>query len=172
MYEHPSNQKNRPSITASMLKTPITGVDESTTIILNFDKTLHAQAVLTSSLSAASPTQAATIRYRNGNIIIKRELPISQSFTVQYLEKPGSKNVVKEETKDFEYVGTGWHFQADEVARCIRDGKLESEVWSHEKSLLVMSIFDEVGICASSYFLCFTWRIGSSTRWLQIPSRR
>jgi len=36
------------------------------------------------------------------------------------------------------------HFQADEVARCIRDGKLESEVWSHKKYLLEMNIFDEV----------------------------
>ena len=36
------------------------------------------------------------------------------------------------------------HFQADEVARCLRDGKLESSVWTHEKSLLEMSVFDEV----------------------------
>lgn len=43
-----------------------------------------------------------------------------------------------------DYVGGGWHFQADEVARCIRDGKKESEIWSHQKMVLVMEVFDEV----------------------------
>lgn len=52
--------------------------------------------------------------------------------------------VVKQETKKFEYVGVGWHFEADEVARCVRDGKGESGLWSHDKSLLEMEIFDEV----------------------------
>lgn len=127
-----------------MLKTSITGVDESTTIILNFDKPLHAQAVLTCTVSAASPDQGASIRYQKGNIIVKREIPVSQSFTVQYFDKPGSKNVVREETRNFEYVGRGWHFQADEVAKCVRDGQLESKLWTHEKSLLMMEIFDEV----------------------------
>lgn len=46
----------------------------------------------------------------------------------------------------FEYVGGGWHFQADEVARCVRDGKKESALWGHNKSLLEMEIFDEVRI--------------------------
>ena len=52
--------------------------------------------------------------------------------------------MVKEVKRNFEYVGKGWHVQADEVARCVRDGKLESELWSHEKSLLEMDVFDEV----------------------------
>jgi hypothetical protein len=33
---------------------------------------------------------------------------------------------------------------ADEVARCVRDGKLQSDVWSLETSLVQMSVFDEV----------------------------
>lgn len=44
----------------------------------------------------------------------------------------------------FEYVGNGWHFQADEVARSVRDGKLQSDIWTHDKSLLLMDVFDEV----------------------------
>ncbi len=36
------------------------------------------------------------------------------------------------------------HYQADEVARCIRDGKLESERMTHEESRIVQSWFDEV----------------------------
>jgi len=52
--------------------------------------------------------------------------------------------VVREETRVFDHVGGGWYFQADEVARCVRDGKKESGAWTHEKMLLEMEVFDEV----------------------------
>jgi hypothetical protein len=70
------------------------------------------------------------------------------AFTVQYFDKAGSNKVASEETHEFasSLVGGGWHFQADEVARCIRDGKTESETWSLDKSLLQMEIFDEVTV--------------------------
>ncbi len=65
---------------------------------------------------------------------------------MQKFDKPGSDKVAHEETFEFasKLVGGGWHFQADEVARCIRDGKLESETWGPHKTLLQMEIFDEV----------------------------
>lgn len=58
--------------------------------------------------------------------------------------KPGV--VEREERRVFEYVGVGWHFQADEVAECVAAGRKESTIWSHEKSLLEMEIFDEVSV--------------------------
>jgi len=42
------------------------------------------------------------------------------------------------------HAGGSMHYQADEVARCIRDGKLESERMTHEESRIVQSWFDEV----------------------------
>jgi hypothetical protein len=65
---------------------------------------------------------------------------------VQKFDKPGSDKIAHEETFEFasKLVGGGWHFQADEVARCIREGKLESETWGSDKTLLQMEIFDEV----------------------------
>ena len=48
------------------------------------------------------------------------------------------------ELRTFDYEGKGWHFEADEVARCVRDGKLESDLWSNDKAILAMDIFDEV----------------------------
>jgi hypothetical protein len=36
------------------------------------------------------------------------------------------------------------HYQADSVARCIRDGKLECELCDHEESRIVMKTFDVV----------------------------
>lgn len=152
LYEHPSNQKSKPSqVTGAMLKTPLTGVDRSTSFTVTFapissstSNTLAAQAVLSCNINAASYQTGVVIRYEGGTIAVHAPIYCPRSFTVQYFEegKPGS--VVKEETRQFEYAGNGWHFQADEVARCVRDGKVESELWGHDKSLLEMEIFDEV----------------------------
>jgi len=145
LFEHPKNKGAKPThVSGSMLKTPLTGVDASTSFTLTFSETLQAQAILSDSITLPAPNPGVTVRYRNGTILVAPPIFSPRSFTVQYFDKPGSGNVVKEEVKKFEYVGKGWHFQADEVARCVRDGKLESEVWTHAKSLLEMEIFDEV----------------------------
>lgn len=145
MYEHPDNKGEEPGhIAASMLKTPITGVDASTSFVLTFNKTLQAQGILSCSITLPTPRPGGNIRFRNGKVIIHAPIYKPKAFTVEYFDKPGSGNVATSETKEFSYIGTGLHFQADEVARCIRDGKLESSVWGHDKSLLEMKVFDEV----------------------------
>ena len=147
MYEHPDNKGEAPGhIAASMLKTPITGVDATTSFVLTFNKTLQAQAILGCSITTPPPRPGGCIRFRNGNVVIPTPICKPGAFTVEYFDKPGSGNVVSSETKEFSYIGEGLHFQADEVARCIRDGKLESSEWGHDKSLLVMRVFDEVRI--------------------------
>ncbi|TFY76057.1 hypothetical protein EWM64_g7954, partial [Hericium alpestre] len=67
-----------------------------------------------------------------------------RGYTVQYFDKPGSGKIVREETVTLDHPGGGWHFEADEVARCVAVGALESEVWGHDKTALQMFIFDEV----------------------------
>jgi hypothetical protein len=54
----------------------------------------------------------------------------------------------KEETIEQPFPGMGLHFEADAVARDIRDGKTENELVSHEETLLVMEVSDltEVGM--------------------------
>ncbi|KAK7056294.1 hypothetical protein VNI00_002847 [Paramarasmius palmivorus] len=142
LYEHPSNNLTKPSVTASMLKTPITGVDRNTTFTLNFtESNLSAQAVLSCSINTNTLQPGVTIRYEKGLVHIAAPIYCPKSFTVSYFE---NKKLVKEEKRFFEYVGGGWHFEADEVARCVRDGKKESGIWTHQKSLLQMEIFDEV----------------------------
>ena len=145
LYEHPANKKAQPtSITGSILKTPLTGVDSSTSFTLNFTEHLQAQAILSCSITVPSPTPAVTIRYRNGNILVQPPIFKPPSFTVQYFDKPGSARVVREETRTAVSYDGGWFYEADEVARCIRDGKLESETWGHDKSILLMEVFDQV----------------------------
>ncbi|KAK7031406.1 NAD(P)-binding protein [Favolaschia claudopus] len=141
LYENTLNELTPPSkITASILKTPLTGVDANTSFTLNFDK-IGAQAVLSCSINAAAVEPGVTIRCEKGTIRVAAPIYCSKSFTVQYLS---DGKVAREEKKEFEYIGHGMHFEADEVARCIRDGKKESALWGHGKSLVEMSVFDEV----------------------------
>lgn len=141
LYEHPANRRLKPMVSSSMAKTPLTGVDRSTCFTLNFLE-LAAQAQLSCNINLPSRDISATLRFRNGNILIPEPLYCPKWYIVQYFE--GSGKVDHEETIGFEVAGGGWHFQADEVARCVRDGKLESSVWGHDKTLLEMEIFDEV----------------------------
>ncbi|KZS94486.1 NAD(P)-binding protein [Sistotremastrum niveocremeum HHB9708] len=144
LYEHPKNALVAPDhIAGTMLKTPLTGVDASTSFSLTFSK-LEAQAILSCSITLPSPNPAVTIRYRNGNVLIHPPPYAPRSYTVQWFDKPGSGKIVKEEKREVTWVGGGWHFQADEVARCVRDGKKESDAWSLDKSLVVMNVFDKV----------------------------
>jgi len=145
LYEYPKNQAAKPShVGSSMMKTPLTGVDSSTSFTLTFSGNLDAQAILSDSITLPATNPGVTIRYRQGNILVAPPIYSPRSFVVQYFDKPGSGTIIREEKKEFEYVGKGWHFQADEVARCIRDGRLESELWGHDKSLLEMEVFDEI----------------------------
>ncbi|KAF9018350.1 NAD(P)-binding protein, partial [Hymenopellis radicata] len=143
LFEHPANKLTLPKISGSMLMTPLTNVDSNTSFTLNFDQgDLRAQAVLSCSINAMRITPGVSIRFEKGVIRIQSPIYCPKEFTVQYLNQSGAS--VREEKRVFEYVGGGWHFQADEVARCVRDGKLESSLWGHNKSLLEMHIFDEV----------------------------
>ncbi|SRR6266404_3160414 len=126
-----------------MVKTPLTGVDRSTCFVLNFDE-LAAQAQLSCNINVPSQRISATLRFRNGNILIPEPLYCPKSYTVQYFERASSGKMQREETIHFEALGDGRHYEADEVARCVRDRKLESSVWGHDKTLLEMEIFDEV----------------------------
>jgi hypothetical protein len=56
-----------------------------------------------------------TARFRRGTITIPSNSPRPTSYTVQYFE-PGTNKVARKDTRDFNYDGHGWHFQADEVS--------------------------------------------------------
>ena len=133
-----------------MLKTPLTNVDAHTCFSLSFQK-LNAQAILTCGITVASPNPALVIRLRKANILVDAPIYRPHTVKVQYLDKEGGNVVVREEVKEFKEFedsrnGTGLYLEADEVARCVRDGKIESEIWGWDKMLLEMKIFDEVSV--------------------------
>jgi len=120
-------------------------VDSSTTFVLDFQQ-LGAQAVLSCSITLPPPPSPLVMRFRGGNILVAGPIFCPSGFTIQRFSKPGSGDVVEENRKVFasSFPGGGWHFQADEVARCIRDKQIESKTWGLGKTLLQMEIFDLV----------------------------
>jgi hypothetical protein len=155
LYEHPSNKLSRPShITGSMIKTPLTCVDATTAYTVSFSSS---QAILsTSMVMSPNPGPVVTIRYQHGTITVATPIYSPREFTVVYSgEKEPETKTVK-----VEWEGSGWHFQADEVARCVRDRKLQSADWGWDKSALEMEIFDEVSVLyyyLLSLSLVFAW---------------
>ncbi|OBZ71987.1 hypothetical protein A0H81_08093 [Grifola frondosa] len=69
-----------------------------------------------------------TIHYKDSHIIIGTPIYHPTSFTLQYYDELGSGVVVREEKLTISYAGSGWFYEADEVARCVRDGKFESDL--------------------------------------------
>ncbi|KAG5338897.1 hypothetical protein C0989_005623 [Termitomyces sp. Mn162] len=144
LYENPLNKLSHfTNISASMLKTPLTNVDQNTSFTVTFaGADLAAQAILSCSINLNAQNPGVNIRFERGTISISAPIYCPKEYRVTYFGQDGQ--IIQEERKVFQYVGGGWHFQADEVARCVRDGKKESALWGHNKSLLEMEIFDEV----------------------------
>ena len=50
----------------------------------------------------------------------------------------------KEEVVEAPYEGNGYQFQALETMRCIRDGKIESDVMPHDETIAIMRTMDQI----------------------------
>lgn len=50
----------------------------------------------------------------------------------------------EDELIEIPFVGTGWNYQAVEVGRCLREGKLESAIMPLDESLAIMQTMDKI----------------------------
>jgi predicted dehydrogenase len=50
----------------------------------------------------------------------------------------------QEEVVELPHKGNGYEFEAEEVARCVRAGKIESDVIPHDETLALMGTMDTV----------------------------
>ncbi|GCB25429.1 trans-1,2-dihydrobenzene-1,2-diol dehydrogenase [Aspergillus awamori] len=129
------------------------GVDESTTVLLTFSakspSPISVQAIASASLRAtADPdghTPVVRIQGDRGEIqIYGRPWCPSKYRVVKREQRFG----VVGEAEEFEYRipggGHGLCFEADEVARCVRDGRQESASMPWVESLAVLDILDAV----------------------------
>jgi predicted dehydrogenase len=64
----------------------------------------------------------------------------------QWLRPVGATLITEDAVRSFkeEIPGFGFQFEADEVERCVVEGKIESDVWSHRDSLTVANLISQV----------------------------
>ncbi len=111
-----------------------TGVDIQSSIILKYpDK----QASLVCAINYEGECQSV-VAGTKGRIVIPR----------RWHEAQGYREIIEGEEKSFSLptTGKGYTYEILETARCISNGKLESSYWSHQDSINVISILDELRI--------------------------
>ena len=112
-----------------------TGVDATTSAILQYDDGPH--SVVTTSLEVAGPNRAVIVG-TEARIEIDATFYAPTSFTL----------IARDGTKVERFVGSvegrGMQFEAAEVMRCMRAGKLESDVLPLDETLAIMDTLDEI----------------------------
>jgi predicted dehydrogenase len=153
-HAQPKEKREEPVVSAAVSKYE-TGVDETTTVLLHFPAS-GAHGVAGTSIRVATTPNA---EHPAGDAI--RIQGTLGDLTVDFAPKPRfytltpAANDKRGKPADFEYQvvdkfkeipggGHGMFWEADECARCIRDGKMESEVCGLEESEALMRVMDQV----------------------------
>ena len=111
-----------------------TGVDASVGILLGYET--GATAALSASLIGTLPN-TASISGTDGWIELPRSFHDTNALTIHRPDKDP-------ETYSVDLLGIGYTYEAVEVARCLREGLLESPLVSWQDSLGVMDVLDAV----------------------------
>jgi len=109
------------------------GVDENTGMLFGYES--GAVAALTCSLVGDS-ARRGTITGTAGRIEVPRNFFCPPEFTLWRGEEP--------ERFDLPYEGWGYHFEAAEVQRCLREGLLESPLVPLSETLEILTVLDVV----------------------------
>lgn len=151
----PEAAKEAPVVQSAVLKHPQTGVDEQTSIITHFPSH-RSTGIATTGLRVASDPDgkqsagpAIRIQGTKGEIAVAH--PAYRPLQYKVIRKDGEVEVVdcappKDEGRGG--WGHGMFWEADECARCLRDGKKQSEGMPWEESIVMMKVMEE------------TWRSG------------
>ncbi|KAK4186570.1 putative oxidoreductase [Podospora australis] len=146
----PEEEKEAPKVFAAVNKYH-TGADETTSIILQFPKHKSQGIALTSLRVASDPdgkdTSGASIRIQGSKGEIQVVGPAYRPLQYRLItkESDGKAEVVnftipKDPERDW---GHGMFWEADECARCLRDGQKESKTLPWSESIVIMEVMDE-----------------------------
>lgn len=145
-------QKAPDSVVSAVTKYAATGCDEQTTVLLTFG---DAHAVASTGIRVASTPDARhnaqdDIRIQGtlGDLTVNyAPRPKSYTLTPATSASRGTPASFEYEVKTFEDSlggGHGMFWEADECARCVRDGKGESAAMGLKESAAVLRVMDEV----------------------------
>jgi len=137
LHDHPENEKTKPLVTGTIMKSKLTPVDETSSATLVYEK-LHATAHVTCSMTATTvKPYCVTIQGEKGSLHVTPVPFRPEQFVLSLNDKEPT-------THDYKIPGQGLFWEADECARQIRDGKLQSERYSLKDSIAFMEVLDEV----------------------------
>ncbi|PLB39206.1 Gfo/Idh/MocA family protein [Aspergillus candidus] len=153
----PRETRKAPSkISAHMTPYHLTGADEATTILLTFPTSTpsngthpgESQAIAMTHLRVSTDpdernTARPAIRIQGTKGEIQVDGPAFRPERYRVIPK-GKDGEVREVEVRVPGDGKGMFWEADEAARCLRDGRLESEGLPWEESIAIMEVMDEV----------------------------
>ena len=109
-----------------------TGIEMQTSILFDYPE---AQALLYSGLNSKSKIEAE-ISGTKGSIFLDSRWHEAQGYT---LELDGAT-----EHFNLPTTGRGYYYEIEEVHDCLRNNQLESKLWSHQNSLDIIGLLDEI----------------------------
>jgi scyllo-inositol 2-dehydrogenase (NADP+) len=126
----------KPESIKAIAKLSSKSIDESCGMLLQYKD--NSYAVLESSFIKQTEMNA----YIYGDLGYIKILPT-------WLEEPERLELHLYEGKKTEKIpctweGRGFHYEIDEMARCMKSGRIDSSLYSHDMSLLICRIMDEV----------------------------
>ncbi len=124
----------RPERVTALVEPAMTGVDGQVSMAFGYSN--GAQSLLSTTSLARTATRAC-ISGTRARIEIDGDFYSPTSFTV--ITKEGDRELFT-----FETSGRGLHYQAQEVARCLREGLLESDGMPLDESIAIMETIDAV----------------------------
>ncbi|WVW82641.1 hypothetical protein I302_104652 [Kwoniella bestiolae CBS 10118] len=147
LYHHPDNSRSKPDKVFGNMVKARTGVDLSTTISMEFPK-LEATALLTASFAYNSPKdERCVIIGTQGEIVLNDGLSRITKMTIKrYDQEPTFRPTRWQENEVIEkpLPGFGLMFEADAVAKSIRNEELQNSRMPHDETAMVLEIFDQV----------------------------
>ena len=123
-----------PSRVTAVSDPAFTGVDATTSMLMQYAGGAH--AVLTATLTAAGPTTAAVVG-TDARVEVDGPFYTPTGFTLT--RRDGTS-----ERFDQPVEGRGMWCEAAEVVRCLREGRLESDVMPLDETVAIMATMDEV----------------------------
>jgi len=109
-----------------------TGIEVQASMLFEYDE---AQAVLYSGLVSTSEMKAE-ISGTKGTLFLDPQWHQAQGYS---LTKDG-----KTEHFNLPTLGKGYTHEIEEVHLCLKEGRLQSDLWSHQNSIDLISLLDEV----------------------------
>jgi predicted dehydrogenase len=118
----------------ALIEPAFTGVDGQVSMIFGYQS--GAQATLSCTSLARTATRAC-VSGTEARVEIDGDFYAPTTFTL--ISKDGDREVFT-----FESNGRGLHYQAQEVARCLREGRLESDVLPLDETVSIMETMEKV----------------------------